>query len=209
MKSECLTCQAPLKSLGRGMSSSIRSGEDPRKVVFETLEDWSKRREDGIRYYSGPAVYRKTLELDAELLKWFVDRNTAKGERRCLYLDLGQVAVMAEVKLNGHPLGVAWKAPYRLDITKAAKPGQNQLEVKVVNLWINRQIGDQHLPEDSERNENGTLKSWPDWLQDGRPSPTGRFTFTSWRLWGKNDPLQPSGLMGPVTVKPVVRYGRL
>ena len=115
---------------------------------------------------------------------------------------------MAEVQLNGRQLGVVWKAPYRLDITEAAQPGQNQLEVKVVNLWINRQIGDQRLPEDSDRNPNGTLKSWPDWLEKGQPSPAGRLTFTSWRLWNKDDPLQPSGLLGPVTLRSAVRYDR-
>ena len=59
-------------------------------------------------------------------------------------------------------------------------------------------IGDERLPEDSERNPNGTLKSWPEWLAEGKPSPTGRQTFTSWRLWKEDDPLQPSGLLGPV-----------
>ena len=80
------------------------------------------------------------------------------------------------------------------------KAGDNVLEVKVVNLWINRQIGDELLPEDSDRNPNGTLKSWPQWLEDGKPSPTGRHTFTSWRLWKKDSPLQESGLLGPVTI---------
>jgi hypothetical protein len=75
------------------------------------------------------------------------------------------------------------------------------LEVRVVNLPINRMLGDELLPEDSERNANGTLKGWPQWLLDGKPSPTGRFTFTSWRLWKTGAPLQESGLLGPVTVR--------
>ena len=40
-------------------------------------------------------------------------------------------------------------------------------------------IGDEQLPEDSDRNSNGTLRNWPQWLQEGKPSPTGRYTFTS------------------------------
>ena len=73
--------------------------------------------------------------------------------------------------------------------------------MKVVNLPINRMLGDEFLPEDSERNENGTLKKWPEWLLKGQPSPAGRFTFTSWRLWTKDSLLQESGLIGPVTLR--------
>jgi hypothetical protein len=88
-----------------------------------------------------------------------------------------------------------------MDITGAAKAGDNQLEVKAVNLWINRMIGDEQLPEDCKRNPNGTLREWPQWVNEGKPSPTGRYTFTSWKLWPKDAPLQPSGLLGPVTIQ--------
>ncbi len=111
------------------------------------------------------------------------------------------MAVIAEVTLNGKPLGTLWKAPFDLDVTHAVKAGDNALEIKVVNLWINRQIGDELLPEDGGRNPDGTLKSWPTWLQEGRRSPSGRYTFTSWRLWKKNDALVPSGLLGPVELR--------
>ena len=127
----------------------------------------------------------------------------APGRR--LYLDLGRVQVMAEVKLNGKDLGILWKPPFRLDVTDAARAGENQLEVKVVDLWINRQIGDEQLPEDSSRNAKGTLKAWPQWLQDGKPSPTGRYTFTTWRLWKRMSAPVESGLLGPVTLLPAVR----
>jgi hypothetical protein len=165
-------------------------GGSAKPVTFDKLEDWSKRPEEGIRYYSGTATYRKTFNLPAP-----VTRHSP------LFLDLGKVAVMAEVKLNGKDLGILWKPPFRLDITDAVKVGDNTLEVKVVNLWINRMIGDEQLPEDSDRKPNGTLKSWPQWLDEDKPSPGGRFTFTSWRLWKKDDALAESGLLGPVTVQ--------
>src|SRR3989442_15278690 len=85
----------------------------------------------------------------------------------------------AQVQLNGQDLGTLWKPPFQVDISKAAKPGRNKLEIKIVNLWVNRMIGDEQLPEDSERTEKGTLEKWPQWLEDGKPSPTGRYTFTS------------------------------
>ena len=127
------------------------------------------------------------------------------GKDRGLYLDLGRVAVMARVKLNGHDLGVLWKAPYRVEIDQFAKAGENTLEIEVTNLWINRMIGDENLPEDSDRNANGTLKAWPKWLLEGKSSPTGRQTFTSWRLYKKGDPLHESGLLGPVTLQATQR----
>jgi hypothetical protein len=162
----------------------------PEHVTLDRLISWSEHPDPGVKYFSGAATYSKTIQVPADLIQ---------GQRRW-YLDLGKVAVMAQVKLNGQDLGILWKAPYRADVTGVLRPGDNDLEVKVVNLWINRLIGDEQLPEDSERNSDGTLKRWPEWLLQGQPNPAGRFTFTSWRLWHKNDPLVESGLLGPVTL---------
>jgi hypothetical protein len=167
----------------------------PEQVTLDQLVSWSQHSDAGVRYFSGAATYRKTFNLPAGLV--------AQGRR--LYLDFGRVEVMAGVRLNGEDLGILWKEPYSVEVTDALKSGQNTLEVQVVNLWINRQIGDEQLPEDSERNNNGTLKRWPQWLLDGKPSPTGRYTFTSWRLWQKDSPLAESGLLGPVELRAVQR----
>ena len=160
----------------------------PEQATFDTLTDWSKSSDRGIKYFSGVATYIKSFAVPPEM----------PGANRRLYLDLGQVAVMADVKLNGKDLGELWKAPFHADITDVVKNGQNELEVKVANLWVNRMIGDENLPEDSARNANGTLKEWPAWLLQDQPSPAGRITFTTWRLWKKDAPLQVSGLLGPV-----------
>jgi hypothetical protein len=153
---------------------------------------WSLHPDNGVKHFSGTATYIKTLTIPAQ-----------QPDRR-LYLDLGRVEVMAKVRLNGQDLGILWKPPYRVEITSATKAGENTLEIEVVNLWVNRLIGDEQLPEDSERNPNGTLKAWPAWLVEGKPSPAGRFTFSSWRLWKADDPLQDSGLLGPVTLHSTV-----
>ena len=163
----------------------------PAKITFAKLDDWSQRAEDGIRFYSGTAAYLTKFRLDQQ-----------PSAQNHFLLDLGHVEVMAEIELNGHNLGILWKPPYRVDVTEALQPGENTLKIKVVNLWINRQIGDEYLPEDSDRNQNGTLKAWPPWIQTGKASPTGRFTFSSWRLWKKTDALVPSGLLGPVMICP-------
>ncbi|MGO8931521.1 MAG: glycosyl hydrolase [Limisphaerales bacterium] len=168
----------------------------PAQATFEKLVSWSSHPDPGIKYYSGTAVYSAAFELPRTLLK---------RDRR-LYLDLGRVEIMAEVKVNGKGFPLLWKPPYRLDVTEAARAGQNTLEVTVVNLWPNRLIGDEQLPEDSERNPNGTLKRWPQWLLDGKPSPTGRYTFSMWRLWKKNDALLDSGLLGPVKLIPAQEF---
>jgi hypothetical protein len=165
----------------------------PPEITLGDLASWSKNTDDGVKYFSGTAMYSKTLTLPT------------LAPHQHLLLDLGRVEVMARVRLNGKDLGILWKSPYRVDITSAAKPGDNALEIDVVNLWVNRLIGDEQLPEDSSRNGNGTLKAWPQWLIDGKSSPTGRLTFSSWRLWKKADPLQDSGLLGPVTVTTVFR----
>jgi hypothetical protein len=75
------------------------------------------------------------------------------------------------------------------------------MEVRVTNLWPNRMIGDELLAPDSDRRRNGNLKSWPAWLVEGKPSPTGRYTFTHWRPWKATDRLLPSGLLGPVQLE--------
>ena len=166
----------------------------PEKVTFDALIDWSKHTDPGVKYFSGEATYRTSFN-------WTPGKSQISNLKSQILLDLGKVAVMAQVKLNGKDLGTLWKPPFTVDITRAVKRGENTLEVRVVNLWINRLIGDEQLPEDSERNPDGTLKKWPPWLQQGKPSPTGRFTFTSWRLWKKDAALRESGLLGPVTLR--------
>jgi hypothetical protein len=114
----------------------------PSSVVFERLEDWTHRPEEGIRYYSGTATYRKQFELplpEAQKLK----------SPACI--DLGIVKNLARVRLNGHDLGVVWTAPWRVEITGAVKAGSNDLEIEVVNLWPNRLIGDAKLPKGQRR----------------------------------------------------------
>ncbi len=155
-------------------------------VVFEKLADWSKQAETGVKYYSGTAVYRMNFDLK----EWPSE----------LYLDLGKLEVMARVNVNGKDCGIAWKPPYRVEISSAARAGKNELEIEVVNLWSNRMIGDEQLPEDS-RWQDETLLEWPDWFKEGKPSPSGRYTFTAWRHYKKNSPLAASGLLGPVTLQ--------
>jgi len=160
----------------------------PARIKMDSLSSWSDNSDAGVRYFSGTGTYTTKFA-----------KNAARSDQNVL-LDLGDVYEIAEVSLNGRDLGILWHAPYRVDITAALRSGTNTLTVKVTNLWINRMIGDEQLPPDSDRNGDGTLKSWPAWLSTDGPSPTGRISFTTWQLWGKGDALKPSGLIGPVTL---------
>jgi hypothetical protein len=172
----------------------------PERVTLDKLVSWSEHADPGVKYFSGTATYNKTVTVPRETI----------GKDRRVYLDLGGVQVMATVKINGQDLGVLWKPPYRVDVTGALKAGDNALEIGVTNLWINRMIGDEELAEDSDRNPDGTLKAWPRWVREGKGSPSGRFTFTSWRLWKKGEAPVESGLIGPVTLRvaAVARVGK-
>jgi (4-O-methyl)-D-glucuronate---lignin esterase len=138
----------------------------PPEIVFASLQDWTQRPEPGIKYYSGKAVYRKSFALPAEVLR----------PSREYFLDLGEVKNLAHVWLNGHDLGVVWCAPWRVKVTGILRPGTNQLQIEVANLWPNRLIGDLSLP------------------------PKERFTWTTWNPFKKDSPLLPSGLLGPVAI---------
>jgi hypothetical protein len=125
-------------------------------------------------------------------------------------LDLGQVEVIARVRINGHDLGILWKPPFIVDTTGVLRSGHNQLEIEVTNLWPNRLIGDEQLPPDAQwvsadfygiTGFGEKLLRWPDWLLKGQQSPTGRYTFATWKLWTAKDTLLPSGLLGPVTLR--------
>ena len=173
----------------------------PASITMQKLVPWNESQNAAVKYYSGSATYHFTIRMNAADLR----------ADRCWMLDLGTVKVMAEVSVNGKSAGILWKAPYRKDISQWLKAGDNAVDVRVTNLWVNRQIGDELLPDDSERRGDGTLVRWPDWVDTNSPSPTGRISFTSWRLWNKNDQLQPSGLIGPVAVRPgyktTVKFG--
>lgn len=137
----------------------------PAAVTFDSLVDWTQRPEPGIKYYSGTAEYDKTLMVPAGWLK----------PGRVVTLNLGDMASLANVTLNGRSLGCLWSPPYQADVSGLLQPGPNTLQVKVTNTWVNRLIGDGGLPPDQ------------------------RLTSTTKSFYSATDPLLPSGLIGPVT----------
>ena len=176
----------------------------PPRVQFPELTSWSDHPDQGVQYFSGKATYHKKILIPADRIK----------KNQLLFLDLGEVEVIAIVKLNGKNLGILWKKPFRIDITKVAREGENELELTVVNLWPNRLIGDANLPEDcnwsggspnASRPVMQSLKEYPQWFLDDKKSPTGRFTFSIIKVWSKDDALRKSGLLGPVVLHTVAK----
>ncbi len=179
---------APIEIEGSWDLSFPPGWEAPSGLTIDKLASLNNREEPGVKYFSGTTTYRKTVNIPDSIL----------DPGRKIYLDLGDVKVIAQVNLNGHDLGILWKPPFCIDITEVAKTGGNTLEVKVTNLWPNRLIGDEQKPEDSSRNPEGSLKEWPQWLLENRASPTGRLTFSTWKFFTKETRLLDSGLLGPV-----------
>jgi len=138
------------------------------RTTFEKLSSWSDSTVEWIKFYSGTATYRTNFTVPPGYL----------GANRTLSLDLGGLKNIAEVALNGKPLGILWKEPFRADVTEALVEGKNELTIQITNLWPNRLIGDQKLP----KNE--------------------RHTWTSDEFFKATDPLLPSGLLGPVQILP-------
>ncbi len=136
----------------------------PAKITLDALSSWHENRDAGVKYFSGAGTYAKTIQAPAG---WF-----KTGTH--LWLDLGDTKNLAEVTVNGKPLGILWKTPFRVDVTSALKPGANTLQVKVTNLWVNRLIGDQ------------------------QPDAAKKYTFTTQQFYRADSPLLPSGLLGPV-----------
>ena len=105
-------------------------GAIPDPVVIETdgkgtiaLGDWS--RIGVLNNYSGGARYSTRIELTAEEAKAKVG------------IDLGKVAGTAEVHVNGKLAGIKVAPPWKLDVTRLLKKGENTIEVLVYNSLSN------------------------------------------------------------------------
>jgi hypothetical protein len=139
----------------------------PAEAQFDSLVSWPERAEPGIKYFSGTATYEKTFNLTESEIRKLQSK---------IFLDLGNVRELAEVKVNGKSCGVTWTPPFRVDITDAIQPGTNKLEIEVVNFWPNRIIGDAALPKEQ------------------------RLTRTNIRKLTKDAKLMEAGLLGPVRI---------
>jgi len=143
----------------------------PASVQMDSLTSWTKNQDAGVKYFSGTAIYTKSISVPAAWLK----------KSSTTWLDLGDVKNIADVTINGKPVGILWKKPFRANISSVIKPGKNRLEIKVTNLWVNRIIGDA---------QTNALK---------------KYTYATWSFFDANSPLLASGLLGPVKVLSIIQ----
>ncbi|MCF7958115.1 MAG: discoidin domain-containing protein, partial [Phycisphaerae bacterium] len=134
------TVNPPLEVTGDWQVAFPPNWGAPEKATFNKLISWTDSDNDGIKYFSGRAVYRKEIDIPKNYLE----------KKTHLQLDLGVVQKTARVSLNGREIAILWKPPFQVDITGLVTPGKNQLEVEVANTWTNRLIGDAYLPADKQ-----------------------------------------------------------
>jgi hypothetical protein len=163
---EIASVPAPLEITGAWDVSFPSKWGAPDKITLDHLISLSDSTNAGVKYFSGMATYTKTFDW-----KPSAENGSAKTEN---WLDLGEVQVMAQIKLNGQDLGILWKPPFRVNVSGALHSGRNTLEIRVADLWPNRMIGDAALPA------------------------AERFTWSSYEPFTKDSPLPKSGLLGPV-----------
>jgi hypothetical protein len=135
-----------------------------KKLTFNKLSSWSESTDNDVKYFSGTATYDNTFNISS------INKSAS------YMVDLGDVKNIAEVIINGKNVGTAWKKPFKLDISEAIKAGENTIQVKVTNLWVNRLIG------------------------DAQADVKNKTTFTTMPFYQANSPLLPSGIIGTVKI---------
>ncbi len=159
----------------------------PLEATFPKLQSWTESKDEGIRFFSGIATYQKSFDVPESL-----------AEKERLFLQLGDLAEIAEVTLNGSRLGLVWLPPYRIEITRAIRVGANTLEIRIANLWANRLNGDSLLPESARFTRSNLDRMQTDPTSD---SSYGRIPNGKTRpVYSEIPPLMKSGLLGPVQI---------
>ena len=169
----CIVPELPVAKLDGPWSVEFPAGSGaPRSCTWTSLLPLNEHTNAAVRYFAGTLTYRHTLI-------W-------TGAHEWVELDLGDLRDTAEVRLNDQPLGIVWKPPYRLDVTRAIRSGTNELVVTVAVGWRNRILG--HL-------------RYPQGLPDAGPDAQPVFLTATPRGWKPDAPLSPAGLIGPVLLR--------
>ena len=169
----------------------------PTEITLPVLQSLHKHSDFNVKHFSGTSTYSRTFVLTKKEIK----NLTKKGVSRQILLDLGRVENLAQVSINGSAPVLIWKAPYQMNITSLIKAGVNELKVDVTNLYPNRLIGDEYLPEKYPYDEYGRICQFPAWYTNQeKDDDRQRVLFAPWKYYTKEAPLLESGLLGPVRI---------
>jgi len=150
--------------LQKNWKLSFDKGWDtPESIEVKELKSLTELKNDAVKHYSGITTYSKTVDI--------------KEVGKTTILDLGDVANIAEVWLNGKKVDVKWAPPFTFDVTNKLQVGKNELEIKVTNTWRNQLIFDNKRPKDAKK------------------------TWTTAGPRKNETDLEKSGLIGPVNLK--------
>lgn len=155
----------PIVTLDEDWTVAFEPGRGaPASIELARLAPLNEQSNSGVRFFSGEATYTRTFALSE-------DQVSAAQ----LFLDLGVVGDIAEVYVNGELAGTAWQTPYRVDVSEFVRLGENSVEIKVANLWVNRLIGDAQTGEE-------------------------KIAWASVPMYKPDAPLRTAGLIGPVRI---------
>ena len=141
----------------------------PESIIMDGLNSLSENENTGVKYFSGTASYTQNFVITQDQL----------NNNSNINIDLGDVKELAEVIINGQNLGVVWKVPFKLNLKNSLRAGNNKIEIKVTNLWVNRLIGDQ------------------------QPNIETKITWTAMPFYQANSILLKAGLLGPVVLNTI------
>ncbi|MFM1913353.1 MAG: hypothetical protein RIR51_1191, partial [Bacteroidota bacterium] len=154
--------QAEILVEGSWMVNFQKNRMAPESIQLDELKSLDEHSDPNIKYFSGEATYSKEIELNQI--------------GHSIILNLGDVRNLVEVWINGQYVQTLWKSPFKVDIASFIHKGKNKIELKVVNSWVNRLVGDQ------QPNANVS-------------------TFITMPLFRKESPTEKSGLLGPVKLE--------
>ncbi|MBT5186563.1 MAG: hypothetical protein HOH19_08490 [Kordiimonadaceae bacterium] len=152
----------------------------PASVELDKLISWTEHENQGINYFSGTASYKNNF-------------NASKSDK-AISIDLGDVRDVAEVIVNGKSAGVLWTKPFKLNIRDHVKEGNNTLEIKITNMWVNRLTGDMNLPAEERFTKTNIPDISDDYANQGPNKYYSEFGDEAYRV-------QTAGLLGPVKIE--------
>lgn len=154
----------------------------PEEVAFKSLLDWKDSEDERIRYYSGSAFYHRAFCLD-------FDKNDN------IIVEFESIHNIAAIRINGKYVTTLWTSPWKADITDYVTEGENEIEIEVANLWVNRLIKDMSIEEN-----NHVPGEWQPWLFNEGERNCSRLSYATFDHYRADSPLVNSGIIGKVNI---------